>query len=488
MNQSELEQLDAAVRKYECAATYATDILGISLHPKQSAVLKGLFRPQSRVSMRCANEVGKTSRVAVAAILYALDVLEAQVISTAGVWMQVSTQLIPALKAKQHLFPQWMFNESEIKIRNNPRYVGFSTRDEGFAQGFHRDIGRPLLAIIDEAAAVPDAIYNGVEDRCNPNFLLIMGSPLEPSGRFYDIETKLRRFYSHHHLSQMDCLKKDGWWIEEESIERKIAKYGSREHPFIQSNIFGEFAAKIENGLMSLKDFQQCLANPPEWRPTDSRHLFIDVGVNNLAALRHGNKVTILRRWTATGASELDQITGPIIRLGLTLRQSIGLKTEEISVDGSGDYGKNVCDELQRMGWRVNRFYGQDKKTDDSDYLNRISEAWIGGAKVIKDCDMIIPDDDNFRAQCLSRKCREGAGGKLQIEPKDEYIKRGFESPHEADAIFGAFLPVKQSVRVNLSGDERLTRDFGQEYSWREKAMRENGQLGDIVLPAEGCL
>ena len=371
-----------------------------------------------------------------------------------------------------------------IKIKGVDRYIGFST-NSGFAQGFHKTESRPLVAIIDEAGLVEPGIFADMEDRCSPDFFLVSGAPMEASGQFYDIETKLAKHYTHHHISQMDCLKADGYWIDPADIERKIAKYG-REHPFIQSCVFGEFSAKIENGLLSLKEFNSCLANPPEYHPgLDNRHLFVDVGVNNIAALRQGNKVLIERRWVTTGANEIDQITGPIIRMASVLKQSIGLRVEEISIDGSGGYGKNVCDELQRMGWHVNRFYGQSKEVGDMDYLNRISEAWIGGCAAIKSCDIIIPDDDNFRAQCLSRKQRVGAGGKLQVEPKDEYMKRGFESPHEGDAIFGAMLPTRSTARVNLAYPD-LTGTV-DERGWIERAHDEQGQ-GDSVLPGESCL
>ena len=189
---------------FESPALYSERELRQKLHPKQAAVLEDLFsRRGSRVAWRCSNEVGKTSRVASTAVLYALDVLDVHHchFSTAGVWMAGSRATRAAqLKKHSHRFPKWTFNESDITINGQKRYVGFSTRDEGFAQGFHRDDGRPLVAIIDEAAAVRDVIFDGIEDRCNPDHLLIMGSPLDPSGRFYDIETKLSRFYTHHHL------------------------------------------------------------------------------------------------------------------------------------------------------------------------------------------------------------------------------------------------------------------------------------------------
>lgn len=485
ISDSEVAKANELADLIETPAGYATHRLGLALHPKQAAVLKDLFPKEgkSRVCLRKANEVGGTRTVIAAAVLYAIDILNAEVISTAGKWLQVQTQLVPALKRFQHLFPKsWDFLDSGIKVKGMDRYIGFST-NSGFAQGFHRSEGKPLVAIIDEAGLVESGIFDDMEDRCNPDYFLCAGAPMDPAGKFYNYETKLRSFYQHHHISQMDCLAEHGWWIDRADVERKIAKYG-KEHPFIQSNVFGEFAAKVEGGLLSLKEFNACIASPPEWHPgIDNRHLFIDVGVNNLAAMRHGNKVWIEKRWTVGGANEIDQITGPIIRMATKLKQTTGLCVEEISIDGSGDYGKNVGDSLQAAGWRVNRFYGQTKETNDPDYLNSVSEAWIGGCKQIKGCDMIIPDDDNFRAQCLSRKQRTGAGGKLQVEPKDEYIKRGFESPHEGDAIFGCMLPAKTSKSFNLVFGSKQEVD---ERGWVERAHAESG--GDGVLPAESCL
>jgi hypothetical protein len=462
---------------------YAQSKMGMKLHPKQAAVLRDLFPGagrKSRVSLRKANEVGGTRRIVAVAVLFALDILNAVVISTAGKWLQVSTQLIPALKAFQHLYPSWEFQDTCIKIKGIERYIGFSTIS-GFAQGFHRTEGRPLVAIIDEAGLVDKGIFDDMEDRCNPDYFLCAGAPMDPVGQFYDNETRLARLYKHHHISQLDCLTTAGWWIDPADIERKIAKYGSKDHPFIQSNVFGEFAAKVEGGLLSLAEFNACLANPPPHHPgVDNRHLFIDVGLNNCAAMRHGNKVWIEKRWVD---GSIAGICGEVIRIATCLNNSVGLQPWEISVDAQGDYGKQVCDGLARMGWHINRFAGQSHEVRDPDYYNAISEAWLGGCALIKRGEIIIPDDDNVRAQCLSRKQRAGPGGKLQVEPKDEYMKRGFDSPHEGDAVFGAIMPVVWAKSVNLSG---YSNDEPDQRGWVERARDEEGSW--TVTPAEGCL
>jgi hypothetical protein len=189
--------------------------------------------------------------------------------------------------------------------------------------------------------------------------------------------------------------------------------------------------------------------------------------------------VWIEKRW---GDDSIVGICGEIIRSASRLKTNVGLRADEITIDGSGDYGKQVGDELAKMGWQVNRFYGQARDVNDQDYGNRISEAWLGGCALIKRGDIIIPDDDNSRAQRLSRKQRTGAGGKLQVEPKDEYMKRGYESPHEGDAIFGAMQPVRGWQRVNLSG---YRKDEPDERGWIERAY-DGGD--DNVLPAASCL
>lgn len=458
---------------------YAEYWLGLKLHPKQAAVLRDIFPKtgKSRVSLRKANEIGGTRTIVVAAVLYALDILQADVVSTAGKWLQVSTQLIPALKRFQHLYPTWEFLDSAIKIRGIDRYVGFSTTS-GFAQGFHKSEGRPLVGIIDEAGLVDKGIFDDIEDRCNPDFFLCSGAPMEPSGAFYDIETKHAKFYTHHHISQMDCLASSGYWLELSDIERKIAKWG-KEHPFLQSNVFGEFAKQIENGLMSLKEFNLCIANPPEHRPEFAvRHAFVDVGRNNIFALRHGNKVTIVKKWWDD--SEIG-VCGEIIRIASKLKKEIGLTSDEITVDAGGEYGKIVTDELHKMGWYVRKWYGNQAAVD-LEYQNSVSEAWIGGASLIKSCDIIIPDNDEFRHQVLTRKKKSHPSGRSQIEPKDEYMKRGFESPHEADAIFGAMMQLASNKSTNLSGFTKQTDERG----WIERARDE--RQSDSVLPAESCL
>lgn len=298
------------------------------------------------------------------------------------------------------------------------------------------------------------------------------------------METKLAKFYSHHTLNQYECLTTDGYWIDPSSIARKIAKYGSAEHPFIMSNIKGEFSKKVENALLSLSEFNACLATPPEWMPGyNDRHAFVDVaggGDKNVFAVRQGNKVWVVKKWVES--SEM-ATCGEIIGIARMLERKIGLKPEEISIDAGGA-GKPMADRIREMGFNLHRFYGQSKPSFDFEYANAISEVWGVGASNIKACDLIIPDDEDFRAQILSRPLKRNSSGKFQIQPKDEYCK-DHPSPDEADAILGAMMPAPAQESFNLVAGYRQDDDRG----WRERA-RDGGEweAKGGELRSEACL
>ena len=104
------------------------------LHPTHEAVLRDLYPEGSRVYFRCGNEVGKTSSVAVSAILWHAEILKGLTVSTAGVWRQIKSQLVPCLKSYAHLYPGWTFNEGSIVVDGIERYVGVSAKDAGTFQ------------------------------------------------------------------------------------------------------------------------------------------------------------------------------------------------------------------------------------------------------------------------------------------------------------------------------------------------------------------
>jgi hypothetical protein len=414
---------------------YATVRLGINLHPTQAKALDSLFADH-KVVFRCGNGVGKTSIVLVVAILYALEMLNAQVVSTSATYRQVVAQLIPCLKKYSKLYPTWQFHENTIIINSIKKYIGFSAGpDAASFQGFHAYPGQPLLMLVDEAAGVGSNIFEQI-DRCQPTYYLCCGSPLSPEGEFYKMETdpNVYKFFKHFKLSQYDCLRENGYWIDRLSIEQMIAKWGGKEHPLVQSSVFGEFSENIEGSILSLSSLEKCLNNPPLYIP-GPRCCGIDFGggiAETAIYIRIGNKVT---REDSFVLSDTMETVGRIVKVLKRLRFEVGLLDSEINADADG-IGLPMIDRLIENGFKVNKFHGGSPAINTDEYRNIIAEAWISACRKIEKCELIInPDDVELRMQLLSRKAKLNSSGKMQLEAKIDMAARNVASPDRADSF-----------------------------------------------------
>jgi len=462
--------IDVVARSLARPSGYAAVRLGMSLHPKQAQVLDALFRrDKTRVLFICGNEVGKTSRVAVAAILYALEVRNARVQVTSGSFRQLREQLMPSLSARGSLYPDYHFMTSAIQHAGVNRALLYSARDEGTFQGFHSDDGVPQLIICDEAAAVSDAILRAAEDRCNPTWLLVMGSPLDPTGHFYRMGRELSQFYDLFTLSKVDCTKDKGGWIEPMDVARLIAKNcglsieeameivlsgdhrGAVRDRLTLSTVFAEFSSFVDDSLLTLAEWHKCVENPPAFVEGE-RHAFCDFAAGrarNVLAVRNGNRAWIEKKWTEP--NEMAAV-GDFLLSFRRLKKEIGLKPEEIDGDGDGLGGPMVA-RLQELGWPINDFHGGSKpRFFPERYQDAWTEAWSEGAGRIKACDIILPRDAEFQSQALARKVKPVSTGRMKLETKEDMRRRNLASPDEADALFCAIMPPMQLRSYATSG------------------------------------
>ncbi len=443
-------------------SSYARVRLGMALHPKQAAVLDDLFhKAKSRLAFFCSNEVGKTSRVATAAVLFALEIKRARVQVTSASDRQLKEQLVPNLKRQEHLFPRWEFLDRSIKIDGINDALFYTGRDQGTFQGFHEETedgqSKPQLIIVDESAAVRDDILGAAEDRCNPTWLLFMGSPLDPSGLFYQMSRERSGFYSCHRLNKLECTKQKGGWHDAEDIARTIAKNngldlesslqivrsgkhnGLVKDPLTLSSVFGEFSTFVEYALLTLSEYQKCADNPPPVQ-SGSRHAFCDFAggrAKNVLAVRNGNKVWIEHKWIEP--NEMAAV-GEFIRLFKKLQREIGLRPEEVDGDGDG-LGGPMVRRIQELGVNINDFHGGAAPRFIDTYADAWSEAWGETAGKIKGSEIILPRDGEFQSQILGRKIKPISNGRMKLETKEDMRRRGLPSPDEADALCCACMP-----------------------------------------------
>ncbi|HEV2453101.1 MAG TPA: hypothetical protein VGY98_02505 [Verrucomicrobiae bacterium] len=433
---------------------FAERVLKMQLYPKQRDVLRALAPPGAAVSFRSCNEGGKTKRVICGAILWHLFVFpRGHVITTSGSYRQIKDQLVPALHGYANVFPDWTFLRSARIETRNVRcfWEGFSTDEGGRFEGHHAGgPDEPLLIIVDEAKTVKDDIFEAIE-RCKPTRLLIASSPGYAEGEFYRSQTTRAKFYQSGGAPGVFVQRASECphW-KSEDIERVRQKWGGG-HPLYRSMVMAEFMESVADAVIDLKALEDLMANPPPPKsgtPSD-RKAFCDFawsgdGDENVLALRDGNVITLEETFRA---DNLHAVCGRYIAAFNRLR----LKAWQIDGDEGGG-GKLIIDQLREMGWAINRVNNGAAARDPEHYANRAAEMRFEGAQKIARREIILPNDDELRAQMLDRKRVSNARGKLAIESKREMAKRNVGSPDRADAVFGAMTPVRMVKSVNIAG------------------------------------
>lgn len=483
---------------------YARVFLDFKLHPKQARVLDDLFcKPKQRLALFAANEIGKTSRCAVAAILFALHIKKMRVQMTSGSDRQLKEQLVPNLKRLSHKYTSlgWEFLDRSIKVNGINQFLAYAARDEGTFQGFHEETSgnNPIeqLILLDESAAVRDEILGAAEDRCNPTYLLFMGSPLDPVGKFYRMSRELSAFYSIHRITKLDCLKSKGGWIDDHDVARMISKNcslpievaakivqtgdhgGLVKDPLTLSSVFAEFSSFVANAMLTLTEYEKCLENPPAERGSD-RHGFMDFAggrAKNVFAVRRGNRIWIEKAWVEP--NEMTAV-GEFVYLLKKLEREIGLLPEEVDGDGDG-LGGPMVRRIQELGYPINDFHGGQAARFDDQNGNAWAEAWRTTASRIKECSIILPRDEALRGQLLGRKVKRNSRGLFMLESKEEMQLDGRPSPDEGDAVCCAAMPAMIIKPVQVMGGQPFVPKETKDSIWGPR--EDNSPYQEQQLP-----
>ena len=423
----------------------ARSTLGLDLYPWQEDILKAVYQPDSRVSARGANGVGKTREVITPLILWHLLAFpRGIVVSTAGVKRQVQDVLGSYLKQYEPVFAPigWKFGQGHISTPQGGFYRGFTTDDPGKFESWHGTEEVPLMMIYDEAKTVPDMMIQAM-DRCQPQRALLISSTSFAEGEFYASHTKRAKFFQTFQIKADMCPH-----ISPQTIADMREKWGGYPE-FLASLLDAEFINAGENCILTLGEFDKCMMFSPRFNDNGDISGACDFaagGDQNVFAVRNGNKVKIVRAW---------RNPNPIESIGefIELFVKSGLKPNEIVGDADG-MGKVIVDGLRNSGWPILPFHGGGA-ADDDHYKNRISEVWRVGCEMVKRRELIFEASDeptlnDLKGQLTSRRTKHDARGKLWIESKEDMRKRGLPSPDLADACLMAAMPNRYSGGFNL--------------------------------------
>lgn len=311
-----------------------------------------------------------------------------------------------------------------------------ATTSEG-AQGQHR---KDMDVIEEEASGIShemDQQYKGT--LTNPNSLFLkIGNPNTRDCPFFDcFSTQAHKWVTYTWNAEETPASP---WFNPERNKELEDEFG-RDSDIYRVRVLGEFPLADPNCVISLEDVMKCMDRPKLLLPCMKINPHIrQIGID--LARYGGDESAIFRR---SGNSIVEHWWGPkvdpndVVDRAFRMQAEANWRNEKcLYIADAGGIGQGVMGNFHRAGRQLVEFHNNGKATDRN-YDNKITQGWFHLAKLLRQGQACLPKDNILMRQLSTRQYATTKKGKLILESKDDYIKRGHESPDRADACVMAF-------------------------------------------------
>jgi hypothetical protein len=428
--------------------------LGDDPYDRQVDILEAV-RDHRRTTVRGCHSAGKDFLTARAVLWYLHAFSPSVVITTAPSSNQVENILWreirhAAASARRPLYGRALFRRYEIGA--NHYALGFKASDaapERF-QGFHSTY---LLVVVDEAAGVPDPIYDALDSLLSSEGarLLMIGNPTTTSGRFYESFHSRRDLYHTLTIPASDTPNMRAgrvvrpYLITQQWIDEAVAQHGA-DSPYVQSRVHAVFPdVSVDDTLMPLAMVERCSDADP--LPTEERP---EAGLDcarfgddeNALCVRQGPNVLREHRWSGMDTME----TVGKVRSLIPDPRSV----EELKVDVIG-LGAGVADRLRELGYPVVDVNVGARSSDRTQFYNLRDELWWLLKERFREDLIRGPISEKAKGQLASIRYKyDSSHTKPRIESKEEARARRVGSPDAAEAIMLAFAKLRRQRRMRV--------------------------------------
>lgn len=412
---------------------------------------------KNRIAVKSGQGAGKTTALGVAVLWLALRNEGASIPFTAPTMRQCKTWLTEVGRTVDGADP-WVkklvsLTKTKLIIAGRDDWGAHlitATKPEA-AQGEHE---KNMSIVVDEASGVAKELleqWNGTfTNRGTPgNFpiFLLAGNPNTRDSYFFRCFNDLRDWFQTQTINTEHCEI-----VSEEGPEFIAAAYG-KDSDVYRVRVLGEFPHMDPQSVMSSEDLEACTKTSMVAcsRLSSAKQFGIDLsrfgGDEATIYRRSGN--AIVQFWIG-----VKQEPTHVIDRAFLMQTTAGWKNEEcIYVPDATGMGQGVLGKLYDAKRRVFEFHNGGTSSTRG-YGNRVTEAYFQLAKLVKARRCYIPNDNRLIMQLSNRKYHTDRHGDIVLETKDDFIKRGFDSPDRADGLVQAFFDkVVADTRVASAGE-----------------------------------
>jgi hypothetical protein len=439
--------------------------LGHYTWSKQREIIRAV-QNNERVLVHAAHSSSKTFTAAELAATFFNLFEEAKVITTAPTWPQVEKLLwseISKMYRTSRIGLEGECLQAAIKHPNAEHFaVGFSTDKPTRAEGWHAPA---ILFIFDEAKGLPGWLWDSAEGSMTGGFCrwlaITTTDGVNPGEPFYKAAKNEKSEWKKIHISANDSPYVTGEkfrhvvipdpsrpdkfkveYVDPGKLNFQLASPKWIEHCknewgqdsiLFMTKVLGEIIDSSPDTIMKLSDVIKMFANHEKPGFDDGA---VEIGCDVArfgddstdAFKRKGMKVIDFKERTKQDTQQTAE---------MLVDMAGGDKNVPIKVDDTG-VGGGVTDRLRHLGFHVIPINFGEASTEPDKYPNVISEMWFEGANKV--ASIACPHMERLQVELVNRKQKRlDNKGRRVIESKDEYKKRGFRSPDQADAFLLTF-------------------------------------------------
>jgi len=413
---------------------------------------------------------GKTKCSVYAALWRTIQAVDALTVLTAptqrqckDVWLSECRKSVE--KADPVLQRFIKVTKSKVVIGGRPDW-GIKTvtaSKEENAQGYHDP---NMTVICEEASGIPTEIVTQFKGTLsNPNSLFMMiGNPNSRQCAFFDCFHSQRHRWKTLTFNAEDTAR-DYPWIVSPQRNKDLEEEFGRDSDVYRIRVLGEFPHSDPNCVLSSEDLEKvvdrkrmvAMAKIPRANRQLARQFGLDFarygGDENTIFRRSGNSIVDWRFFAHVDPSQT-------VDAAFRMQKEAHWKDEDCwYVADAGGMGQGVMHMFYEREKQVVEF-NNGSRAMDPDYDNKITEAWFHFARLTRKQRCYLPGDNRLMQQLSGRRYYVTKKGKLVLETKDEYMKRGFDSPDRADGCVLSFYDEVEAV-AHITAQQRAGYELG---------------------------
>lgn len=332
--------------------------------------------------------------------------------------------------------------------------VAWSERNTEAFAGLHNQ-GRRIILIMDEASAIPDAIWEVSQGALTDNDTEIMwfafGNPTRTTGAFRECFGRFRNRWVTRQIDSRTVAI-----TNKSQLQQWVDDYGE-ESDFVKVRVRGVFPSASNTQFIPGDLVQKAMKTEPTATLYDPLVIGVDVA-------RFGDDVSVV--WFRRGRDASSIAPKRFRKIDtMELASRVAALIDEHSPDAvfvdEGGVGGGVVDRLRQLGHDVigvNFGAAADSDPEGERFANKRAEMYGRGRQWLRTGGS-IPNDFDLRADLEGVEYGYNLKGEILLESKESMKRRGLASPDNSDALFLTFShPVaKKSVAF---GQPRIMAEY----------------------------